>query len=73
MDARGRDIYGHRLTINQAEKLLERLVCPKEVPLKVGAQVMLLRVRFAVLSISLPHVTVNLEHVTRSARQWVAR
>ncbi|KAF8557362.1 hypothetical protein OG21DRAFT_308040 [Imleria badia] len=43
MDARGRDIYGHRLTVDQAEKLLERLVCPKDVPLKVGAQVMLLR------------------------------
>lgn len=46
MDARGHDIYGNRLSIVQADKLLERLVCPKEVPLKVGAQVMLLRVRF---------------------------
>lgn len=44
MDARGHDIYGDRLTVNQAEKLLEKHVCPKQVPLKVGAQVMLLRV-----------------------------
>ncbi|KAI9572605.1 hypothetical protein HD554DRAFT_1329779 [Boletus coccyginus] len=43
MDARGIDMYGDRLTVTQAEKLLEKLVCPKEVPLKVGAQVMLLR------------------------------
>ncbi|KAF8139893.1 hypothetical protein EV363DRAFT_1152173 [Boletus edulis] len=43
MDARGHDSDGGRLTINQAETLLEKLVCPKEVPLKVGAQVMLLR------------------------------
>lgn len=46
MDARGHDIYEDRLTINQAEKLLEKLVCPKEVPLRIGAQVMLLRVCF---------------------------
>lgn len=55
MDARGHDIYGDRLTVNQAEKLLEKHVCPKQVPLKVGAQVMLLRVCF-VLSASLPHI-----------------
>jgi len=46
MDARGHDVYGDRLTVTQAEKLLEKLVCLKEVPLKVGAQVMLLRVCF---------------------------
>lgn len=49
MDARGHDIYGDRLGVNQAEKLLEKHVCPKEVPLKVGAQVMLLRVCFVLL------------------------
>ena len=73
MDARGHDIYGHRLTSLQAEKLLEKLVCPKEVPLKVGAQVMLLRVRFVLLSVLLPHISVNLEHVARGARQRVTR
>ncbi|KAG6371599.1 hypothetical protein JVT61DRAFT_9309 [Boletus reticuloceps] len=34
MDARGHDSYGDRLTIIQAETLLEKLVCPKEVPLR---------------------------------------
>jgi ATP-dependent DNA helicase PIF1 len=43
MDARGRDMYDDLLTVNQAAKLLEKLVCPKEVPLRLGAQVMLLR------------------------------
>lgn len=52
MDARGIDMYGDRLTVTQAEKLLEKLVCPKEVPLKVGAQVMLLRVCFVLFCIS---------------------
>lgn len=46
MDARGHDMYGDRLTVHQTEKLLEKHVCPKEIPLKVGAQVMLLRVCF---------------------------
>ncbi|KAF8446334.1 hypothetical protein L210DRAFT_2970581 [Boletus edulis BED1] len=72
MDARGHDIYGDRLTILQAEKLLEKLVCPKEVPLKVGAQVMLLRVCFVLLSILFPYISVDLELFT-GARQWVTR
>lgn len=58
MDARGHDMYGDRLSVSQAEKLLEKHVCPKEVPLKVGAQVMLLRVRFLLSSISLSHVSI---------------
>ncbi|KIK99930.1 hypothetical protein PAXRUDRAFT_75361, partial [Paxillus rubicundulus Ve08.2h10] len=35
MDSRGSDIYGNRLSLSAAEQLLDRLVCPKEVPLKV--------------------------------------
>ncbi|KIJ68805.1 hypothetical protein HYDPIDRAFT_25060 [Hydnomerulius pinastri MD-312] len=38
MDSRGYDIYGDRLSPRAAEQLLDKLVCPKEVPLKVGAQ-----------------------------------
>ena len=73
MDARGRDMYDDLLTVHQAEKLLEKLVCPKEVPLRLGAQVMLLRVCFVLLSIPVPHISVYLEYVARGARQRVTR
>jgi hypothetical protein len=35
MDSRGSDIYDNRLSLSTAEQLLDRLVCPREVPLKV--------------------------------------
>ncbi|KAF9243746.1 hypothetical protein BU15DRAFT_42471 [Melanogaster broomeanus] len=36
MDSRGFDIYNKRLSFNAAEQLLDRLVCPRDVPLKVN-------------------------------------
>ena len=54
MDARGCDMYRVRLTVSQTEKLLEKQVCPKQVPLKVGAQVMLLRVCLSIVICLVP-------------------
>ncbi|KAG0699710.1 hypothetical protein DFH29DRAFT_35092 [Suillus ampliporus] len=44
MDSRGFNMYGTRISVNIAEGLLDRLVAPKVISLKVDAQVMLLRV-----------------------------
>lgn len=43
MDSRGFNMYGERIPVDAAGRLLERLVAPREISLKVGAQVMLLR------------------------------
>ncbi|KAL4068373.1 ATP-dependent DNA helicase PIF1 [Scleroderma yunnanense] len=42
-DTPGIDSYGERVTIMQMERLLDRLVAPRSVLLKVGAQVMLIK------------------------------
>lgn len=43
MESRGFNMYGERISVDAAGRLLERLVAPREISLKVGAQVMLLR------------------------------
>ncbi|THH11770.1 hypothetical protein EW145_g431 [Phellinidium pouzarii] len=43
LDIAGIDIRGHPITLQQAEKLLERLIAVKSLTLKVGAQVMLIK------------------------------
>lgn len=43
MESRGFSMYGKRISADAAERLLERLVAPREISLKVDAQVMLLR------------------------------
>lgn len=43
MESRGFNMYGERISFDAAGRLLERLVAPREITLKVGAQVMLLR------------------------------
>ncbi|OJA07958.1 hypothetical protein AZE42_05930 [Rhizopogon vesiculosus] len=43
MDSRGFDMHENRIPIVVAEQLLDRLVVPKVISLKIGAQVMLLR------------------------------
>lgn len=43
MESRGFNMYGDRILVDAAERLLERLVAQREISLKVGAQVMLLR------------------------------
>ncbi|KLO19972.1 hypothetical protein SCHPADRAFT_808166, partial [Schizopora paradoxa] len=43
VDTPGNDSNGHRISLKKAEDILERLVALKEVTLKVGAQVMLIK------------------------------
>ncbi|KAJ3714015.1 hypothetical protein DFJ43DRAFT_885368 [Lentinula guzmanii] len=45
MDIPGEDVNGIPLNYLQMDRLLERLIVPKSVTLKVGAQVMLVKVR----------------------------
>jgi ATP-dependent DNA helicase PIF1 len=44
-DQAGYDSDGRRISEDKKRQLLDKLVCPAEVTLKVGAQVMLIKVR----------------------------